>query len=299
MQLPFVCPTCKKLIERMEAEYRCQSCHQAYPIIKGIPVFIDLKDFEDEEKQYAHQGSDTPATPVHKSDKSRQLDYYIRAHPATVLLKQGCSNKIGIDIGVGTGKNQNFEHLFSKVSHNLVGVDVSLSAAIRFKTHYPDTQYILAITLPFQDNTFDFITASGLLHHMIGQPPEILNSAVQEWFRVLKPGGIIVINDPNLYYPLSAMMFLPNKIIQALKPGARGRVAYERPLTFLEVRKLFKRIGFDHISCEASTFAHRFMPATLIRLIMKLDPVFMSRVPFNYFGAWTTIHAEKKSDYLQ
>jgi SAM-dependent methyltransferase len=293
MQLPFVCPNCKQEIIRLETEYHCRFCDKSYPIIEGIPIFIDLKEFADEEKQYVNVSADGKPIPVQKSDKFRQLDFYIRAHPATVLLKKGFSNKIGIDIGVGTGKNQNFEHLYSKVSRNLIGVDVSLSAAKRFIANYPETQYILAVTLPFKDNTFDFITASGLMHHMIGQPLDILSSALNEWFRVLKPGGIIVTNDPNLYYPFSAMMYLPNKIIQRFKPGARGRVPYERPISFFEIRKIFRLIGFDNVECEASTLAHRLLPENIIRYITKKETFFLSSSPSKYFGAWITISAEK------
>ena len=46
--------------------------------------------------------------------------------------------------------------------------------------------------LPFEDNTFDFISSSGVLHHT----PD-MQKAVNEAWRVLKPGGEAII---SVYY---------------------------------------------------------------------------------------------------
>ncbi len=53
-----------------------------------------------------------------------------------------------------------------------------------------------AIKLPFKNNTFDRIIASEILEHI---PDD--QKAIEEMFRVLVPGGIILITVPHKNYP--------------------------------------------------------------------------------------------------
>lgn len=53
-----------------------------------------------------------------------------------------------------------------------------------------------ATKLPFKDKTFDRIIASEILEHI-----EDDEKAISEMYRVLKPGGIIMITVPNKNYP--------------------------------------------------------------------------------------------------
>jgi predicted SAM-dependent methyltransferase len=51
-----------------------------------------------------------------------------------------------------------------------------------------------ARSLPYGDNTIDFIYAGHLIEHFY---PDTVGSAIKEWHRVLKPGGQLVIVTPN------------------------------------------------------------------------------------------------------
>jgi len=48
--------------------------------------------------------------------------------------------------------------------------------------------------LPFPDNSFDRIIMVDALHHVIHQA-----QTTREMFRVLKPGGLIVIEEPDIH----------------------------------------------------------------------------------------------------
>ena len=159
-----VCPVCKNPLVNNKVTLSCNSCNQSYPIIVGIPTFINLQQFEDEEKQYRK--------PTFQKEKPhiRELNFNIRYSPTEILIKRSFRNKSGLDIGVGSGINENFQHIYNKVSKDIIGVDVSFSGAKKFKKNYPDCPIVLAKNLPFSDRVFDFITASGLIHHLIGQP---------------------------------------------------------------------------------------------------------------------------------
>ncbi len=48
-------------------------------------------------------------------------------------------------------------------------------------------------TLPFADNSFERVIMVDALHHVIHQP-----DSAREMFRVLKPGGLLVIEEPDI-----------------------------------------------------------------------------------------------------
>lgn len=47
--------------------------------------------------------------------------------------------------------------------------------------------------LPYQDNTFDIVTATEVIEHL-----EDFRAILREIYRVLKPGGICVLSTPNI-----------------------------------------------------------------------------------------------------
>ncbi len=289
----FVCPEDKGHLSFKKSKYICRICGKVYPIIDGIPIFIDdPKTFQSEETQYTKKLDSPLEARKHKNKKIQKLNFYIRSRPSEILLKRGFKNKRGIDIGCGIGKNENFEHIYTHVSKNVIGVEVSLSAAKAFTENFADVPCILASQLPFEDESFDFITASGLVHHLIGQPNKIVTS-FREWYRVLKNGGIFILNDPNLLFPISIIMHVPNKILQKIKPGVRRRVPYERPVLFLELNSKLKRVGFKTIHCEATTFAHWTVPQTIITIITQQEALIRKSFPFKYLGHWITVSGEK------
>jgi len=259
-------------------------------MIEGIPCFIEQKEideFDSEEKRYNKKIG-------HKNTgKLKRLNFYIRRTPHEVLLLKGLKGKVGLEIGVGIGKNRNFEHTYAKVTSNIVAVDVSSTALKRFKREFPKCTAILATRLPYRKECFDFITASGVIHHIIGQSKD-LTFFFSEWHRVLKKGGVFISNDPNLLYPTSLLMHIPNRLLQKLKPGARGRVPYERPILYSDVKKTLSKTKFKNISVAASTFCHYYMPEAIIRYLMKTEAELLTLYPFRFFGHWITVYAEKR-----
>lgn len=293
--LDFVCPYCKVVLTYSKEKYTCTACDRYFPIIDGIPVFIDIEQFEEEEKVYRETPLQMPSVsqkPL-RSDSTGKLDFYIRSRPAEILIQRGYQNGTGLEIAVGSGKNENFEHIYNKVTKDLIGTEVSFTAARAFSMNFPDCKVILACDLPFNDETFDFITTSGVVHHIIGQPHNFLMASLREWFRVLKKGGLFISNDPNLLFPFSLMMHFPNRVLQRVKPGARGRVFYERPILFHELKDMLQKTGFRNASFDASTFAKSFFPSSVIKLIFAKEERFRKKTPYKYLGAWITVYAEK------
>jgi len=290
LSFDFICPHCKETLLLTTDNFSCLNCSKFYPFTEGLPCFIDSHCFEKEEVQY-----EIKKEPAYS--KISNLNFYLRRVPAEILMRERFNNKdaIGLDIGCGVGKNENFEHLFCKVTKNLLGVDVAIEALRKFRKNFPDCLCLLAdcLKLPFKDSTFDFVTASGLVHHFVGQKGT-LSDLFCEVHRILKDGGIFIFNEPNLLFPASLMIHPFNRFLQKIKPGARGRVPYERPICFLECKKHLKKAGFTEIGIKASSFAHLYMPEKLINKIISFENMVLEKSPWKYFGSWITIWGIKK-----
>ncbi len=72
--------------------------------------------------------------------------------------------------------------------------EITFSKLTDIKELYPNWNFIKGDIkrLPFEDNSFDLVTCQTLLIHL---DSPIL--AVKEMFRVLKPGGKVLISEPN------------------------------------------------------------------------------------------------------
>jgi SAM-dependent methyltransferase len=110
------------------------------------------------------------------------------------LLKgtyQHCRNVL--DIGCGGGRNL---HYFLKNNYKVFGIDQSpdainmvraLSAALASTNPTENFSVGSAEDLPFQNETFDLVISSAVLH--FAKDKAHFDAMIKEAFRVLKPGG--------------------------------------------------------------------------------------------------------------
>lgn len=93
------------------------------------------------------------------------------------------------DIGCGIGA------LFDVIGKNrALGIDYSYEGLNHTHRRYASVPLFCAQaeTLPFTDQSLDAFTVQHVIEHL--HPYE---QAVSEWFRVLKPGGILLVLTPN------------------------------------------------------------------------------------------------------
>ncbi len=121
---------------------------------------------------------------------NRWLATYLKATPASRIL----------DVGCGTGL------LTAAIARDypeakVVGIDASKSmirvADKKRKSHNCTYQTALAEKLPFAPETFEIVTSALFFHHVHLQLKEI---CLKEIYRILKPGGRIVIADMDTPY---------------------------------------------------------------------------------------------------
>jgi SAM-dependent methyltransferase len=103
-----------------------------------------------------------------------------------------------LDIGCGTGL------LHPYLPGKITGVDVSETALKMAAARNQNADYRLydGRVLPFPDATFDTALAVTVLHHI---PPANWHSFIAEIARVLRSGGVLIVNEHNPWNPLTRL----------------------------------------------------------------------------------------------
>jgi SAM-dependent methyltransferase len=148
-----------------------------------------------------------------------------------------------LDIGAGSGRQSHF-HYSGKVAR-FVGIDVSDEV---LQNPYLDEAFRSdAAKMPFADNTFDIAFSDYVFEHL--PDPE---RAVQEIFRVLKPGGRFFVRTPNKWhYVPRVARILPDETHPGLLDGLAIRnqkdvfPKHYLANTAAKIRKIFLAAGFQ------------------------------------------------------
>ena len=137
------------------------------------------------------------------AQEQKAIDRYFDESDARVL-----------DLGCGSGRVTH--HLF-EMGYDVVGVDPSEAMIGEATSIHPEIDFAVGdgTDLHFQDNTFDYVlfTYYGLdyIH-----PEERRIRALQEIYRVLKPGGIFVFSSHNWWNALPSTVFEGKSALQPL-----------------------------------------------------------------------------------
>ena len=140
-----------------------------------------------------------------------------------------------LDAGCGSGNYLN--ELKSDVGQ-LTGMEFNKKMITRAKKKLPTEISVLhgsILNLPFDDNSFDIILTTQVLHHLDG--PDDIFRAAEEVFRCLSSGGVWIISTscPN-QYP-DAFWWTP------LIPHATRKVASRFP-SIEKLKDIIREIGF-------------------------------------------------------
>ena len=143
----------------------------------------------------------------HYEDMRYRLSHSRRYHLwwTTEMLKGTKDTGLWLDLGCGTGWNLSVLQLLEH-KRKAIGIDLSdgmlrLAKEKKLNVIRGDAQQ-----LPFCDASFDGILAKGVLHHLSD-----VEKAAAEIARVLKPGGIAVMVDPNPSLLRKFQTFLKNR----------------------------------------------------------------------------------------
>lgn len=110
---------------------------------------------------------------------------------AEQYIDTGDLEMTALDLGCGTG---NILNKLSSRFDEVIGLDLSDDMLSVASSNYGDKENLKflrgkASSLPFQDESFDMVSAYSLLHHLPN-----FSKPVSEIFRVLKKGGVLYID---------------------------------------------------------------------------------------------------------
>jgi len=118
-----------------------------------------------------------------------------RAMSAGLLLRYGLTNGARwLDLGCGPGGNFILSRMLK--ADLIVGLDVSSLAHDEARRKFPDAFLVRADlnnALPFADGEFDVVTIFNVLYHDWIKSEA---TVVAEIWRVLRPGGLVLITEP-------------------------------------------------------------------------------------------------------
>ena len=150
-----------------------------------------------------------------------------------------------LDVGCGTGDLTLLAKARTGTGGKVVGIDAApeMIEVARRKAAQKNTEVEFRTevieALSFPDQTFDVVLSSLMMHHL---PGELKRRGLAEIFRVLKPGGRVLVID----------MKSP--------AGHRGRhwmalMLHPTPQTgLLELSMLMKKLGFMHVEAGDTRF---------------------------------------------
>lgn len=146
-------------------------------------------------------GSHSENRMKYEGDVVRSRHYYFNGAPPNLkfLLEKrfGWMNEYiketdhGIEVGCGTGLSK----LFIKSSNYKI-TDYA-------RHDWLDEEMVDALNTPYDDNSLDFVISSNMIHH-VPYPIRFF----KEMNRILKPGGLIIIQEINASWTMRTMLKL-------------------------------------------------------------------------------------------
>ncbi|MFO1039736.1 MAG: methyltransferase domain-containing protein [Geminicoccaceae bacterium] len=232
-----VCPRCHGALEAVGSDAACRSCSRIYPREpEGLCLLADPSDrFDDEDGCGDHANEE-------RSNATTALSYYLpklrdTLPPGARVLCAGCG--VGVDVD-----------LLREAGYDTWGVDCGSRVRHWPQRTCPDNLLVANVkNLPFADRTFDYVKTDCLLPHVgvVGDSTRLgpdwqdaRRAVARELLRVTRPGGTIVLANPNRLCP--ADLFHKGQ----MREGALARWHWpgERFLLSLgDYRELFRAEG--------------------------------------------------------
>ncbi len=161
-------------------------------------------------------------------DTQKRVDVFFNE----ILKGHDLKNKNVLDAGCGTG-------WFSKAAVERGGEVTSLDVGEKLLQQVAQkcqTNRVIGsvLDLPFEENVFDFVISSEVIEHTPNP-----KKAIEEMYRVLKPGGTLVLSTPNIfwYWTLWVANILKIRPYQGLENWS----------SYFKLKRTVHRLGFKDI----------------------------------------------------
>jgi len=210
-------------------------------------------------------------TPIEKEDNlldrfssGDRFDYFAKSffevERALVAEKVAPVVPRGTVLNVGCGRHGTERDLFPKAHYAIYGVDTneeSLGILAKRRIYEGLVKGSIA-SLPVPSATVDLVYLRLILHHLVS-PRNLLGDGLRECFRVLKPGGALVLVEPNSWHPVGALMNVAHALrLDMYMHGTNDDVA----LSPLMLRRRLSTFASD-ISTHVVSYTWRRLPISV------------------------------------
>lgn len=203
---------------------------------------------------------------------------------------------LALDAGCGNGRY--FNMLTGHVSR-IIGVDFSkdmLSMARSKVDNLPVGQAGVLFgdltRLPFRESSFDLIVSIEVLEHVSNW-----EQAVLEFYRLLKPGGSLILSTPNKFSMYGLTRYASRLFIKSENPCDQWK-------TYFELRSVMRRAGFSitgvrgvcYLPGDLSYYQpFKWIIVRFLYISRFLQRVLSTRWPFHSLGYSIVVKCQKIS----
>lgn len=199
----------------------------------------------------------------------------------------------GYILEIGCGKGDLTAQLI-KFYINIFSGDISINGVKRTKISLKENPFcdlllLDALNLPFANGSFDAVILSEVIEHLLDK-----KRCIEEIFRVLKPGGFLILTTPNSGGFHRAMIRLINGFLRI--PFKYSSQMIDEPLSPKELEKLLK--PYYEIQRKRGliyTIPHleRFNRLIFIKLSNQISELIENRGLISNYGLYQCILAKK------
>lgn len=147
--------------------------------------------------------------------------------------------------------------------------------------------------LPFENDTYDNLISIGVIAYASDA-----GCALRELARVLKPGGLLVMQSSNSLCPASILTKIKDEVLYAAKIRQRPYDFNLARYSFGRFKRLLQDAGFDVIEKQSYDFRLPFLEKCCqkgaVKLMKMLHPVFSKSRIFGWLGEGYIVKARKQ-----
>lgn len=227
---------------------------------------LEIKELYNEQAANYHAIFQKPAG---RYFMKRKLDTLAQLAPfpsGSQLLEVGCANGV-------------FTRELARRGFEMIGLDLSpacieTATQLAKESGLDNTRFIVGDAenlSQLEDNTFDGVISFSALRYVARA-----DKAIREIYRVLKPGGLAVVDFPNKLSPWFTI----------IKPlVTRETHIHDHHYTTSQVRRMFEDAGFEHIQQRLILYTAKIIPSWSLPVMKLVDNIGERTPGVNQFAA--------------